>query len=87
MSSPMEPVAKEGDLLLDGRVRIDRVYKPDNLSCHAYVLSFPELRGSTRTPSPEIQIGFQQSAEKRKWDLLQQAKRHLAQAEKQSKHR
>lgn len=78
----MGPIATAGDTLLDGEVRLERVYKPDDIAAHAYVLSFPQLPANAGTA--EVRIGRLPTVTFRKWRLTQAAKRALAEAKRRT---
>ena len=79
----MGPIASAGDTLLDGEVRVERVYKPSDMAAHAYVLSFPQLPSHAGTV--EVRIGRLPTVAFRKWRLTQAAKRALAEAKRRTR--
>ena len=82
----MDPIASKGDLLLDGKVRIDRVFKTRDMASHTYVLSFPGLPSSSDGPiTGTVQIGYSQSAATRKRDLATSVRRALFDAQRAAK--
>lgn len=79
----MGPIASAGDTLLDGQVRVERVYKPLDIAAHVYVLSFPQLPAHVGTA--EVRIGRVPTVAFRKWRLTQAAKRALAEARQRTR--
>lgn len=79
----MGPITSASDTLFDGEVRVERVFKPDDIAAHAYVLSFPKLPSNAGTA--QVRIGRLPTVAFRKWSFTQATERALAETKRRAR--